>query len=125
LTVASLPRALRSAALLIGIALSALVFAACSGSSTGGAGSSPVATSTVDQPPSYKFVPAAITVPVGTTVTWTNNDAVAHTVTASDGSFDSGNLAPGDSWSHTFTAAGSFDYRCNYHPDMLAKVIVN
>jgi plastocyanin len=95
-----------------------------SGTPAGSATSTQAAGSTVEIK-NFAFNPTSLTVSAGTTVTWTNNDAVAHTVTASDGSFDSGNLAPGDSWSHTFTAAGSFDYRCNYHPDMLAKVIVN
>jgi plastocyanin len=72
----------------------------------------------------YAFDPAAIEVAAGTTVTWTNNDTVPHTVTATDRSFDSGNLPPGATFSHTFTTAGTFDYICQYHASMRATVTV-
>jgi nitrite reductase (NO-forming) len=62
---------------------------------------------------------------VGDTVTWTNDDTgVVHTVTAADGSFDSGFLGPGQSWSYTFTEPGEFEYVCTPHPWMRAKVLV-
>ena len=62
---------------------------------------------------------------VGDTVTWTNDDdGVIHTVTDADGSFDSGFLNPGESWSYTFTEAGAFEYLCTPHPWMRAKVLV-
>jgi nitrite reductase (NO-forming) len=62
---------------------------------------------------------------VGTTVTWTNDDpGMLHTVTAVDGSFDSGFLDSGESWSYTFTQEGEFEYSCLPHPWMRAKVIV-
>jgi plastocyanin len=54
-------------------------------------------------------------VPVNTQVTWTNNDSVPHTVTADDGSFDSGTLQPGQTFSHTFTSAGKVTYHCAIH----------
>jgi nitrite reductase (NO-forming) len=63
-------------------------------------------------------------VPVGTTVTWTNDDSVIHTVTAVDESFDSGFMREGDTWSYTFEEAGEFEYLCTPHPWMRAKVIV-
>ncbi len=65
-----------------------------------------------------------LTVPVGTTVTWTNEDDQIHTVTATDGSFDSGFLRQGESWSYTFDTAGEFEYSCTPHPWMRAKVTV-
>ena len=65
-----------------------------------------------------------LTIPVGTTVTWTNEDTMAHTVTAVDGSFDSEFIDPGASWSHTFDAPGEYEYYCLPHPWMRAKVIV-
>ncbi len=65
-----------------------------------------------------------LTVPVGTTVTWTNDDTVIHTVTAADGSFDSGFLDPGATWSYTFDTPGEFEYLCTPHPWMRAKVVV-
>lgn len=64
-------------------------------------------------------------VKVGTTVTWTNTDAgMMHTVTAVDGSFDSGFLSEGDTWSYTFDQPGEFEYYCMPHPWMRAKVVV-
>ncbi len=63
----------------------------------------------------FKFTPAQLTVKVGTTVVWTSEDDVPHTVTADDGSFDSGNMKKGDSFKFTFTKAGTFPYYCAYH----------
>ncbi len=63
-------------------------------------------------------------VKVGTTVTWTNDDDQMHTVTDVAGGFDSGFLNPGDTWSYTFETAGEFEYFCQPHPWMRAKVIV-
>jgi plastocyanin len=73
----------------------------------------------------FSFSPADITVAPGTVVTWTNNDSVPHTATAADGSFDSGNLSPGESFNHTFSDAGAFAYACQYHPNMKGTVTVS
>jgi plastocyanin len=70
------------------------------------------------------FGPATLTVAVGDTVTWTNADSSPHTVTSEDGTFDSGNLDEGQVFSHTFTTPGTFAYRCEYHSDMTATVVV-
>lgn len=70
------------------------------------------------------FSPGNLVVQVGDTVTWTNADDRPHTVTASDGSFDSGNLDEGGSFSFTFTEPGTYTYRCEYHPDMQATIVV-
>lgn len=70
------------------------------------------------------FNPASITVKAGTTIKWTNQDAVTHTVTANDNSFDSGNLAAYGTFSHTFSSAGTFSYHCRIHPGMTASVVV-
>jgi plastocyanin len=72
----------------------------------------------------YKFGPDALTVPVGTTVTWTNNDSDEHTVVAKDDTFHSGSLAKGQTFSYTFTKAGTYDYLCSIHPFMVASVTV-
>ncbi len=72
----------------------------------------------------FAFAPASITVAVGASVTWTNNDAVAHTVTADDKSFDSGNLASGKTFSFTFTKAGTYPYHCTIHPNMKGAIVV-
>jgi plastocyanin len=75
------------------------------------------------------FEPANIEVAVGTTVTWENYDDPSqtgpHTVTADDGSFDSGNLELDDTFSHTFDAAGEFAYHCANHPNMTGTVMVH
>jgi plastocyanin len=60
-------------------------------------------------------LPAKLTVAVGTTVTWTNNGIVPHTVSAAGGSFDSGNVQPGESFSFTFDAPGEYGYFCRPH----------
>ncbi|MEX2556104.1 MAG: copper-containing nitrite reductase [Actinomycetota bacterium] len=73
----------------------------------------------------HAYDPAVIRVKAGTTVTWTNGDEVAHTVTADDGSFDSGFLNAGQSWSHTFTEPGTYAYHCIPHPWMKGTVFVS
>jgi plastocyanin len=73
----------------------------------------------------FAFNPETITVAAGTTVTWTNLDSVAHTVTAdSGGAPDSGDIAQGESYSFTFTAPGTFAYHCSVHRFMHGTVIV-
>ncbi len=72
----------------------------------------------------FAFSSSDITVTKGTTVTWKNNDGVTHTVTADDGSFDSGSLTPGKSFSHKFDSTGTFTYHCNIHTMMTGKVTV-
>ncbi len=75
------------------------------------------------------FQPQEITVPAGTTVTWTNQDDVSHTVTsgprdAPTNLFDSGDIAPGGTFSFTFTDPGTYEYHCSVHPGMDGTVIV-
>ncbi|MBU6371069.1 MAG: cupredoxin family copper-binding protein [Patescibacteria group bacterium] len=72
----------------------------------------------------FSFSPATLAVPAGTKVTWTNGDAVEHTVTANNSLFDSKPLAPGQSFSYTFTTAGSVAYHCAIHPMMTGTVVV-
>ena len=69
------------------------------------------------------FSPATLTIAVGDTVTWTNTDDSPHTVTAG-GAFDSGNLDAGQSFSFTFSQAGTFGYVCQYHDEMSATITV-
>ena len=57
-------------------------------------------------------------------MTWTNADSTQHTATAGDGSFDSGTLAQGETFSQTFETAGTFDYICKIHPNMKATITV-
>jgi plastocyanin len=85
----------------------------------------PAATPFVIHMKNFAFVPDKVSIPVGTTVVWKNDDSVAHTAAATgkDG-FDSGNLDGGKSFSHTFKAAGTFHYVCAYHPDMRGTLTV-
>jgi plastocyanin len=72
----------------------------------------------------FAFMPQELTVAVGTTVTWTNEDWAPHTVTAGDGSFDSGRLDQGASFEHTFDQAGTHAYVCTFHPGMTGTITV-
>jgi len=72
----------------------------------------------------FAYNPASITVQVGDSVTWTNQDAVPHTVTADDGSFDQPLNASGGVATITFTKAGTFTYHCTIHPSMHGTVVV-
>lgn len=73
----------------------------------------------------FAFTPASITVKKGTTVTWTNNDSVAHTVTADSGNGPNSELLQnGETYSFTFNEAGTFKYHCVPHPSMKATVTV-
>jgi plastocyanin len=63
-------------------------------------------------------------VPKGTTVTWTNNDLVVHTSTSDNGAWNSGNIAPGGTFSTTLDTAGTFVYHCAIHPGMVGTVTV-
>jgi plastocyanin len=77
------------------------------------------------------YNPSLVNIAKGTTVTWTNHDTTAHTVTEGNPSgysppngFDSGILAPGSVFSHIFATAGTVQYYCTLHPTMLGEVIV-
>jgi plastocyanin len=72
----------------------------------------------------FNFSPASITVKPGTTVTWVNQGQAHHTVTHNGGAFDSGTLHPGQSYSHKFNKAGSYDYHCEIHSSMRGTIIV-
>ncbi len=72
----------------------------------------------------FAFNPDTTTVAKGTTVTWTNKDSVTHTVTENGNAFTSETLSQGQSYSYTFNEAGTFEYHCRFHTNMLGKVIV-
>src|SRR5205085_2438342 len=71
-----------------------------------------------------EFAPARIEVTAGTTVVWTNNAPVQHSVVADNGSFDSGLIDPGKRFAHTFTKAGTYTFHCTPHPFMKGVVVV-
>ena len=73
----------------------------------------------------FSFGPATITIPAGSTVTWTNNDDVPHVVTSDDNKmFKSKALDTDDHFSFTFTKPGTYNYYCAIHPKMTAKIVV-
>ncbi len=86
---------------------------------------SPVADSAQVRIANLAFDPPTLTIAIGETVTWTNEDTVPHTVTALDGAFDSGIFDPGASFSWTFDDAGTFAYQCQLHPTMEGPIEVS
>jgi plastocyanin len=72
----------------------------------------------------FSFGPAAVTVAVGTTVTWTNRDDLPHTVVSTDGVFKSKALDTDDKFSFEFSKPGTYSYFCSIHPKMTGQIIV-
>ena len=95
----------------------------------GGGGDEPAATAagggvstvSIDD---FVYKPAELTVKSGTTVTFTNKDGFAHTVTAKDRSYDSENLDEGQSFEHTYDEPGTYEYFCAIHNSMTGSVVV-
>ncbi len=115
-------------------ALFLLLLAGCiqtqPGTQTGGPGgaggleNASAANSTVEiKIENMAFEKSLLIVDPGTTVVWTNMDAVQHTVT-SEGNFDSGAINTSETFSHTFNTSGMYNYICTSHPSMRARVIV-
>ena len=73
----------------------------------------------------YSFNPATLTVKSGTTVTWTNNDPVAHKVVSDSPAFSSDNIPQGGTYSFTFSTAGTYAYHCQIHPSMTGTIVVS
>jgi plastocyanin len=71
------------------------------------------------------FSPSTITVSAGTSITWTNKDGLAHTVTSNTGIFDSGSISTNGTYSFTFNSVGTYPYHCTIHTYMTATVIVH
>jgi len=95
--------------------------------STGGASAAPAASATSGNAVTivdFGFNPGTITVKAGTTVTWTNT-GVTHTVTSNTGLFDSGHLGSGDTFTFTFSKAGTYAYHCAIHSAMEGEVTVS
>ena len=72
----------------------------------------------------FMFMPATLTVPAGTTVTWKVDGSTAHTVTANDNSFGSPPMSGGQTFSHTFDTAGTVAYHCSILPFMTGTIVV-
>ncbi len=86
--------------------------------------STPASAAAVVDTKNFAYAPATITIHPGQTVTFKNSDTIAHTVTAADKSFDSGNMDQGATWSHIFAKAGTYAYVCAYHSYMTGTVVV-
>ena len=106
----------------ISVLLAAIIFISCSKSYNSGNKSTPAAASVSIK--NMAFNPASLSLTTGATVTWTNSDTTVHTVTADDGSFNSGNIAIGATYSRVFNTAGIVAYHCTIHPEMTGKVVV-
>jgi plastocyanin len=110
------------------IVLSLFLLLMLGGCGQASSGSTPAAASTPStvevQIMDFKFDPATITVPVGTTVVWVNQGPTEHSTTSKQGIWDSHLLQKGQSFQYTFTKPGSYPYWCTIHPEMLGTVIV-
>jgi plastocyanin len=72
----------------------------------------------------FSFSPATATVPVGTTVTWTNHDDIPHNVVSTEQKFKSRVLDSNEMFSHRFDVAGTYKYYCSIHPRMTGQIVV-
>src|ERR1700687_1228282 len=72
----------------------------------------------------FSFGPQTLTVPIGTTVVWTNSDDIPHTSVSTEGVFNSKVLDTDEKFSYTFTKAGTYPYYCTIHPKMTGKIVV-
>ena len=88
-----------------------------------GAAASPAPTPTVVMKDDA-FAPTRLTISAGQTVTFVNQDDDAHTVTSTDGTFDSKGLDTNGVWHHTFAKAGTYTYFCELHPFMKGTIVV-
>jgi plastocyanin len=113
--------------LTICLAAAALGLAACGGSDEPAASTAPAPSGgTAVTIGDNSFTPANLKVSVGDTVTFENDGAIAHTMTAAEGAdFDSGSIAPGDTFTFTPTKAGTVSYVCTFHPGMQGTIDVS
>jgi len=95
-----------------------------SAASPGSPAKAPQAASAEVKVDNFSFGPATLTVPVGTTVTWTNRDDIPHTIVSTDKVFKSKVLDTDEKFSFTFAKAGTYPYFCSIHPKMTGSVVV-
>jgi len=114
-------KTLTAAALALALSLGASARIGTAAPAASAASAAAVSTIRIDN---FVFGPRALTVPVGTTVTWINRDDIPHTVVASDKSFKSKVMDTDERFSFTFTRPGEYGYFCSLHPHMVGKVIV-
>lgn len=72
----------------------------------------------------FMFAPLSVTIPAGTTVTWTNRDDEPHTVVSDTGLFRSGALDTNESFTFRFDKPGTYRYACSIHPRMMGTITV-
>jgi plastocyanin len=96
---------------------------ATAGKHGGAAGQTTAATAEI-KIDNFNFGPATVTVPVGTTVTWTNRDDIPHTVVSTDNAFKSKALDTDDKFSFVFSKPGTYSYFCSIHPKMTGQIVV-
>ena len=116
----------RTLFVLAAVVVAAAMVAGCTSTSSpspSATASSPAVQNTVTMK-SLAFTPSTLTVQRGANVTWGNADSTTHTVTSDTGLFNSGNLNPGDSFTHQFNATGTFPYHCSIHPSMKGTILV-
>ena len=112
------------------IAISAILFvsvlvAGCTQNTSTNPTPTPTGNSNTVSIKGFTFNPSTLTVTVGTTVTWTNEDPTTHTITSDSGSeLDSGQIPSGQTYFHTFNTAGTFSYHCSIHTSMKAQIVV-
>ncbi len=114
----------RAPLLLAAAAVTGVALAGCGSGTPATAATSASSTPGAVTIKNFAFAPTPVTVRRGTVVTWANQDASVHTATAVDRSFDTGNIAAGQSTSHTFDTPGTFAYRCNIHQYMTGSIVV-
>jgi len=104
-----------------GVMILSLACSKSSGNYSGGGGGT--LTNTIYMKGSV-FSTSSLTIMPGTKITWVNDDNITHTVTADDGSFNSGDMNPGSSFSYTFNMLGIYNYHCVFHAGMTGSVMV-
>jgi plastocyanin len=109
---------------LASVVVALLVIVAAAGQVGGAAAQGKAAATAEVKIDNFSFGPTALTVPVGTAVTWTNRDDIPHTVVSTDGVFKSKALDTNDSFSFVFSKPGTYPYFCSIHPKMTGQVVV-
>ncbi|MEI6131476.1 MAG: cupredoxin family copper-binding protein [Bacillota bacterium] len=120
--------------LILGLVVTAVLgFSSCNSSSSGGYSNTnptaapsnvPVQAGKVVSISNFAFDPASLTIKVGETVIWTNNDSVGHNIAISSLNLVSPTFAAGGTFSQMFNSAGTYDYSCGIHPSMKGTIVV-
>jgi len=116
---------IRKTVLIVGLLTTAMVLTLLlSAGSPGTSAKTPQPATAEVKVDNFSFGPGTLTVPVGTTVTWTNRDDIPHTVVSTDKVFKSKVLDTDEKFSFTFAKAGTYPYFCSIHPKMTGSVVV-